>query len=95
VELLENRGGLDRPFSARFQSMSFGDVKAETQHPEEPRGSAPHLRLKIKIYPDHEPTRAEVAEICRQVREFCAALSPAFHPTVDIMEGYGMGHADQ
>jgi hypothetical protein len=53
------------------------------------------LRLKVKIYPDHEPTRAEVAEICRQVREFCAALSPAFHPAVDIMEGYGVGHADQ
>jgi hypothetical protein len=65
-----------------------------TQHPKEPRASAPHLRLKVKIYPDHEPTRAEVAEICRQVREFCASMSPAFHPAVDIMEGYGMGHAD-
>jgi hypothetical protein len=53
------------------------------------------LRLKVKIYPDHEPTPAEVAEICRQVREFCATLSPAFHPAVDIMEGYGVGHADQ
>ena len=65
------------------------------QHPEGPRASAPHLRLKVKIYPDHEPTRAEVAEICRQVREFCVTLSPAFHPAVDIMEGYGVGHADQ
>lgn len=64
-----------------------------TQHPEGPRASAPHLRLKVKIYPDHEPTRAEVAEICHQVRELCAALSPAFHPTVDIMEGYGIGHS--
>ena len=71
------------------------EAMAETRHPEEPRASAPHLRLKVKIYPEHEPTRAEVAEICRQVREFCATLSPAFHPTVDIMEGYGMGHADQ
>jgi len=68
---------------------------AETQHPKEPRASAPHLRLKVKIYPDHEPTPTEVAEICRQVREFCATLSPAFHPAVDIMEGCGMGQAGQ
>lgn len=68
---------------------------ADTRYPREPRASAPHLRLKVKIYPDHEPTRAEVAEICLQVREFCATLSPAFHPAVDIMEGYGVGHADQ
>ena len=65
----------------------------QTQAPDEARVDANHLRLKVKIYPDHEPTRAEVAEICRQVREFCATLSPAFHPAVDIMEGYGMGHA--
>ena len=66
----------------------------DTEQTGEPRASAPHLRLKVKIYPDHEPTRAEVAEICRQVREFCATLSPAFHPAVDIMEGYGVEHAD-
>jgi hypothetical protein len=67
---------------------------AENQHPKDPRADAPHLRLKVKIYPDHEPNRAEVAEICRQVREFCTSFSPAFHPAVDIMEGYAMGHGD-
>ena len=68
-------------------------LMTETRYPEDPRASAPHLRLNVKIYPDREPTRAVVAEICRQVREFCATLSPAFHPAVDIMEGYGMGHS--
>jgi hypothetical protein len=67
---------------------------AESQHPKDPRADAPHLRLKVKIYPDHEPSRAEAAEICRQVREFCASFSPAFHPAVDIMEGYDMGQGD-
>jgi hypothetical protein len=62
---------------------------------ENARADADHLRLKVKIYPDHEPSRAEVAQICRRLRDFCDdAFSPAHRSTVDVMEGYGMGHAD-
>jgi hypothetical protein len=67
----------------------------QTQPPDEARADAGHLRLKVKIYPDRQPTRAEVAQICRRLRDFCdEAFSPAHRSTVDVMEGYGMGHGD-
>jgi hypothetical protein len=66
-----------------------------SERPEQERADADHLRLKVKIYPDHAPTRAEVAQICRRLRDFCdEEFSPAHRSTVDVMEGYGMGHAD-
>jgi hypothetical protein len=45
-------------------------VAGQTQPPDEARADAAHLRLKVKIYPDHQPTRAEVAQICRRQRDF-------------------------
>jgi hypothetical protein len=70
-------------------------IAGQTQPPDEARADADHLRLKVKIYPGRQPTRAEVAKICRQLRDFCdEAFSPAHRSTVDVMEGYGMGYAD-
>jgi hypothetical protein len=71
-------------------------MAGQSQPPDEARAGADHLRLKVKIYPAREPTRVEVAEICRRLRDFCdETFSPAHRSTVDVMEGYGMGHADE
>ena len=52
-------------------------MAGQGQPPDEARADADHLRLKVKIYPDRQPARAEVAQICRRLRDFCDdAFSP-------------------